>query len=62
MIKKVDRTKEEALEFQQQHYGELDNKKKFYDDLSFHSAQERGKEKMGDMENSSIDDGPGGGR
>jgi len=38
LIKKVDRTKDEALEFQQQHYGEMDNKKKFYDDLALHNA------------------------
>ena len=32
LIKKIDKTKVEALEFQNQHHGELENKKKFYDE------------------------------
>ena len=53
LIKKVDVTKAEALEFQEQWGKQLDDKKKFYDDLDSHKGK---KSSMGDMENSYLDD------
>ena len=60
LIRKVDSTKEETLQFKQEYMDELDRKKQFYDaQMREQSAEFRkARQNMGDMENSSVDDDP----
>lgn len=59
LIKKIDKTKEEAIEFQAQYKNQMDDKQKFYKEQSKFQIENQRKKEMGDMENSSINDGPG---